>query len=174
MTPKNVKRLRTAIDAQVSRIAMTVTYSMYNTWVANTPYWSGKTIRSYKLSKGTPQYENADDGMVGTDGTNSMEIGSEPGRPSSLAVAKRNLGNPRMFDKPYDVYYITNAASTDSWLPDFSELEQGEGWRLRYQIQHRIPGYNIGTKEFTLTPRISSNFIELAKQSVSVRFHVVN
>lgn len=179
MSEANAKKLRKAIDKKVSKIAQVVVYAVYDTFVQNTPFWSGKTIRSYTISRGSPSSINAPDGSRGELGTNKKAIGAEDGRAAALAVAERNKGSTALFQSPYSVFYITNAASLDSWAE--SELDQGEGGRLHYQLARKIPDFNLATREHGFfRKRIASretflkesDFIELARQSISVKFNI--
>lgn len=167
MTDKHKKILKEAIDREFAKFAQKTTYALFDSFVQYTPMWSGKTIRSFNMSRKTPQAISNGQGTRGHPGTNSMAIGIEPGRGGAEAVAYRHRLPESEFKNPYTTYYVTNGANLDSWVD--SELEQ-EGSRLWYQTESVIAKYNILTEEYSYKPRLSSDYYEVVKKTAIDQF----
>lgn len=157
----DAKRFDEAVKRKFGILAENIVYGYFDQFVKATPMQTGRTVASWNLSFNAPVGIDAGEIVSPSPGTNSLPIGSEPGRGVATAMAEANKKKVQVRANPFGIFYITNAADLDSWYPEHSYLDQERSRAFLMDIG-AIPGYNIYTGFRTLDPR-GEGLSEVAK-----------
>jgi hypothetical protein len=153
LTPAAEKHLREALQQKLANRAEQLSFGLHQEILDTTPVNSGRTLASWKLTRGKASNYDAgdfDDFFIPIgDGspTNSLPIGSEPGRDSFEQIAKEGREKVVPEKGPIGKIYISNAAKIDSWFEStFSQSEPG----LRASLQNAgiVPDYDWKTGRY--------------------------
>jgi hypothetical protein len=116
---------------------------------ANTPVWSGETVRNFRFAVGAPPSRGTLPAIgTGEPGpTNHLPLGAEPRRPANEAAARADLEAALSFKRLVDVFGTNTVAATkwnllDSGVapaPGRSRTPGGIETPAMQNARHRLP-----------------------------------
>lgn len=144
------KKMREALEHKIGPKIENLAFGLQEEMFDTTPANTGRTLASWKLTRNKPSTIDAGDSgdftyMPGVDApTNNLPIGSEPHRGFYETLAREGRTSLFISKKPYDKFYVSNAAKVGS-LFDSSFSQNQPGLRAALMNSGAIPDYDYTT-----------------------------